>query len=136
MTFVVGYDESPGANNALDAAIELAARFGEPIVLVYGVSPPGGLGEEFRAHQSALVEMGRLATSHALAKAAAAGVEATVELVHQRPSRALVDVANARDARMIIVGSHGESALRGVLLGSTAYRLVHQSTRPVLVVPG
>ena len=136
MTFVVGYDESPGANNALDAAIELAARFGEPIVLVYGVSPPGGLGEEFRAHQSALVEMGRLATSHALAKAAAAGVEATVELVHQRPSRALVDVANARDARMIIVGSHGEGALRGVLLGSTAYRLVHQSTRPVLVVPG
>ena len=136
MTFVVGYDESPGANNALDAAIELAARFGEPIVLVYGVSPPGGLGEEFRAHQSALVEMGRLATSHALAKAAAAGVEATVELVHEKPARALVDVANARDARMIIVGSHGEGALRGVLLGSTAYRLVHQSTRPVLVVPG
>ena len=136
MTFVVGYDESPGANNALDAAIELAARFGEPIVLVYGVSPPGGLGEEFRAHQSALEEMGRLATSHALAKAAAAGVEATVELVHEKPARALVDVANARDARMIIVGSHGESALRGVLLGSTAYRLVHQSTRPVLVVPG
>ena len=136
MTFVVGYDESPGANNALEVAIELAARFGEPIVLVYGVSPPGGLGEEFRAHQSALVEMGRLATSHALAKAAAAGVEATVELVHEKPARALVDVANARDARMIIVGSHGEGALRGVLLGSTAYRLVHQSSRPVLVVPG
>ena len=136
MTFVVGYDESPGANNALEVAIELAARFGEPIVLVYGVSPPGGLGEEFRAHQSALVEMGRLATSHALAKAAAAGVEATVELVHEKPARALVDVANARDARMIIVGSHGEGALRGVLLGSTSYRLVHQSSRPVLVVPG
>lgn len=136
MTFVVGYDESPGANNALEVAVELAARFGEPIVLVYGVSPPGGLGEEFRAHQSALVEMGRLATSHALAKAAAAGVEATVELVHEKPARALVDVANARDARMIIVGSHGEGALRGVLLGSTAYRLVHQSSRPVLVVPG
>ncbi len=136
MTFVVGYDESPGANNALDAAIELAARFSEPIVLVYGVAPPGGLGEEFRAHQSALVEMGRLATSHALAKAAAAGVAATVELVHEKPARALVDVANARDARMIVVGSHGEGALRGVLLGSTSYRLVHQSTRPVLVVPG
>ena len=136
MTFVVGYDESPGANNALEVAIELAARFGEPNILVYGVSPPGGLGEEFRAHQSAPVDMGRLATSHALAKAAAAGVEATVELVHEKPARALVDVANARDARMIIVGTHGEGALRGMLLGSTAYRLVHQSSRPVLVVPG
>ena len=136
MTFVVGYDESPGADNALDAAIDLAARFGEPIVLVYGVDPPGGLGEEFRVHQLALEEMGRVATSRALTKASAAGVEASVELVHEKPARALVDVAEARNARMIIVGSYGESALRGMILGSTAYRLLHQSTRPVLVVPG
>ena len=134
MTFVVGYDESPGANNALDAAIELAARFSEPIVQVYGVAPPGGLGEEFRAHQSALVEMGRLATSHALAKAAAAGVAATVELVHEKPARALVDVANARDARMIVVGSHDRSWFDKLIRASVTKRVLDDATIPVLVV--
>jgi len=134
MTFVLGYDESPGAENALDVAIDLAARYGEPLVLVYGVAPPGGVGEEFQAHQQALVEMGRLATSHAREKAAAAGVEATVELVHDQPAGALIQVAEARSARMIVVGSCGESSLRGLLLGSTAYRVLNQSTRPVLVV--
>ena len=35
---------------------------------------------------------------------------------------------------MIVVGSYGESALRGVLLGSTTYKVLNQSSRPVLVV--
>jgi nucleotide-binding universal stress UspA family protein len=35
---------------------------------------------------------------------------------------------------MVLIGSHGEGPLRGALLGSTPYRLVQQSTRPVLVV--
>lgn len=134
MTFVLGYDESPGADSALGVAIDLAVRFDEPLVLVYGVTPPGGVGEEFRAHQNALEEMGRVATEHAREKAAAAGVTATVELVHAKPAGALVDVAETHDARMIIVGSYGESPLRGVLLGSTTYKVLNQSTRPVLVV--
>ena len=106
----------------------------EPLVLVYGVAPPGGVGEEFRAHQDALEELGRAATSHALEQANAAGVRAEVELVHAKPAAALLDVADRRDARMIVVGSYGESALRGVLLGSTTYRVLNQSSRPVLVV--
>jgi nucleotide-binding universal stress UspA family protein len=35
---------------------------------------------------------------------------------------------------MIVIGSYGEAPLRGVLLGSTPYRLVHQAPVPVLVV--
>ena len=134
MTFVLGYDESPGAKRALAVAIELAARFAEPLILVYGVTPPGGQGEEFRAHQDALVEIGRRATKVALERATAAGVEAEVALVHDKPARALVEVADARDARMIIVGSYGESSLRGAILGSTPFRLLNSADRPVLVV--
>jgi nucleotide-binding universal stress UspA family protein len=70
-------------------------------------------------------------------RAAEAGVQATVELVHDKPAQALVSVADTHDARMIVVGTAGESSLRGVLLGSTAFRLLSSSTRPVLVVrPG
>ena len=42
MTVVLGYDESPGAQAALRTAIEVARRWAEPLVLVYGVAPPGG----------------------------------------------------------------------------------------------
>ena len=136
MTFVLGYDESPGAAVALDVAIDLASRYGEPLVLVYGVEPPGGAGEEFRPHLAAVTEMGRNATTHALERATAAGVTAEIELVPDKPASALLDVADRRDARMIIVGSYGESPLRGLLLGSTTYKVLNQSERPVLVVKG
>ena len=134
MTFVFGYDETPGAERALEVAIELAARFAEPLILVYGVTPPGGQGEEFRAHQEALVEIGQRATQRAMDRATAAGVSAQVALVHDKPARALVEVADQHDARMIIVGSYGETSLRGAILGSTPFRLLNSSDRPVLVV--
>lgn len=136
MTFVLGYDESTGSDLALGVALELAAQFDEPLVLVYGVAPPGGRGEEFRAHQQAVEELGRHATAHALERAEAAGVHALVELVHESPAAALIDAATRHAARMIIVGSYGESPLRGVMLGSTTYKVLGQAELPVLVVRG
>lgn len=136
MSIVLGYDESPGAKRALSMAIEIATRFDEPLVLVYGVSPPGaGLGEEFHAHQAALVELGRTATDHAVEEATAAGVKTIVELVNEKPAQALIDVAEKFDATMIVVGTWGESPLRGAMLGSTSHKLLHLSSRPVLCVP-
>jgi nucleotide-binding universal stress UspA family protein len=135
MAVVLGYDESPGAEAALDAAISVASRFGEPLVLVYGAGPPGGLGEEFKVHLDALREMGRTALAHALARAEAAGIETTVEVVDAKPAEALMQVADAHDASVIVVGTVGESPLRGAIVGSTPHKLLHLSTRPVLCVP-
>ena len=135
MTVVLGYDESPGADAALQVAIDVAARFGEPLRLVYGAAPPGGMGEEFKAHRDALTEMGRRATSHALEVAQAAGVDAEVEVVEAKPAEALLRVADACDATVIVVGTSGESPIKGALLGSTPHKLLQLSTRPVLCVP-
>lgn len=135
MTIVLGYDESPGADQALEAAVTVASRFGEPLVLVFGAHAPGSLGEELASHQEALEEFGRHATSRAMARAGELGVEAEVEIVRARPAEALIEVADRRDATLIVVGTYGESPLRGALLGSTPHRLLHLSTRPVLVVP-
>jgi nucleotide-binding universal stress UspA family protein len=134
VTIVLGYDESPGSQRALEVAIDLAVTYREPLVLVYGVTPPGTVGEEFRSHMAAVEELGRKATQHALERAAAAGAAAEVALVHEKPAAALVDVADQRDARMIVVGSYGETPLRGVILGSTTYKVLNESHRPVLVV--
>ena len=135
MAVVVGYDESPGADIALDTAIQVASRWGEPLVLVYGAAPPGGLGEEATAHRDALREIGRHALSHAVQQAQTAGVDTQVELVDAKPAQALIQVADAHDATVIVVGTSGESPLRGAMLGSTPHKLLHLSTRPVLCVP-
>ena len=136
MTFVLGYDESAASQAALEVAIDMAARYGESLVVVYGVAPPGsGSGEEYRAHEAALEEIGLRVCSTALHRADEVGVHATAELVPRRPAEALLAVADDHDARMIVVGTHGASALKAALMGATTYRLLHMTGRPVLVVP-
>lgn len=136
MTVVLGYDESPGAARALSAAIEVASAFGESLVLVYGVAPPGAVvGEEYASHRDAVTALGRDALDHAADAATEAGVPTTIELLNQKPAQAILAAADKYDARVIVVGSWGESPLRGAMLGSTPHKLLHLSRRPVLCVP-
>ncbi|GGX02254.1 universal stress protein [Streptomyces chartreusis] len=135
MSVVLGYDESPGAVRALHVAVEVSAAFDEPLVLVYGAAAPGSLGEEATAHRDALREAGRTALSHAVQVADEAGVRTTVEVIDQKPAEALIDAATRHAARVIVVGSWGESPLRGALLGATPHKLLHLARTPVLCVP-
>lgn len=135
MSIVLGYDASPGAIRALQKAIELATAFGEPLVLVYGASPPGALGEEYASHRAALTEIGRKATESAVAAADEAGVSTTIEVVDEKPAQALLTAAEKHHARVIVVGTWGESPLRGAMLGSTPHKLLHLSSVPILCVP-
>ncbi|MEE1753970.1 universal stress protein [Streptomyces sp. SP18CS02] len=135
MSIVLGYDESPGADRALRVAVEVAAAFGEPLVLVYGAAAPGGVGEEYRAHLEALRQTGRSALSRAVGFADEAGVPSIVEIVDEKPAQALLGAAERHRARVIVVGSWSESPIRGALLGSTPHKLLHLSPVPVLCVP-
>ncbi len=135
MSIVLGYDESPGARRALGYAIDLAKLLGDSLVIVYGAEPPGRMGDELAEHFKAVAERGRAALDQAVGTATAAGVAATVELVDEKPAQALLDAADQHDARLIVVGTYGESPLRGAMLGSTPHKLLHWSSRPVLCVP-
>jgi nucleotide-binding universal stress UspA family protein len=134
---VLGYDDSPGARNALSTALGLAEHFGDKLVVAFGVAPPGAdVGDEWKQHQAAVEEVGKRATATALEQARAAGVDAEVALVPERPSAAIVRLAEENDARFIVVGTYGESPIKGAILGSTPHKLLHMSERPVVVVPG
>jgi nucleotide-binding universal stress UspA family protein len=134
-SIVVGYDASPGARAALDQALELAAAFGDRLIIGFGVAPPAPVGEEVRAHRQALRDHAEKMTAEALERAEGSGVDVEVALVEDRASSALVSLADDNDARMIVVGSYGERPLKGAILGSTPHKLLHLAERPVLVVP-
>ncbi len=131
---IVGYDGSPCADAALDAAIELAGMTGDGIVIAFGYEPPG-YNEEMGPYREVVRKHGEEVTAKAIERAAEHGIEAEVALVPDSPARALESLAEEHAARAIIVGSYGEGALKSAILGSTPHRLMHQARRPVLVVP-
>ncbi len=135
-TIVVGCDASDCSNSALDVALRLAKEVDATIVIAYAYEPPvRSVGDEWKAYRGALEELGQSVVGPAVEKARAAGVDADVELVDERPAEALLHLAKEREARLIVVGSYGESPIRGALLGSVPHKLLQISETPVLVVP-
>lgn len=134
-SIVLGYDRSPGAERALDIAIDFARSSEVPLVIVHGGSAPGQVGEEAAEAREAIDEDDRAVTAPAVRRAEAAGVRVVVETLPDRPAQALVAAADTHDALAIVVGTWNDSPLRGALLGSVAHKLLQISTRPVLCVP-
>jgi nucleotide-binding universal stress UspA family protein len=68
---------------------------------------------------------------------AQAGVKAHGEVrdtIFGYAAREIINDAEEVDADVIVMGSRGRSDLAGLLLGSTAHKVIHLSDRPVLVV--
>ena len=66
-----------------------------------------------------------------------AGVKAHGEVrntIFGYAAREIVNDAREVDANVIVMGSRGRGDMAGLLLGSTAHKVIHLSDRPVLVV--
>jgi nucleotide-binding universal stress UspA family protein len=114
---VVGYDGTDCGNAALDEALGLAAELNDHVTVVFGYAPPGVWGGEIAEHEQAIEELGEKVTADARRRAAARGTEVDVELLPKRSVEALIEAADERDARLIVVGSGSEGALKGIILG-------------------
>jgi nucleotide-binding universal stress UspA family protein len=51
------------------------------------------------------------------------------------PASEINRVARETDASLIIAGTHGESLMKEIFLGSVAHRLLHVAEKPVLLIP-
>lgn len=135
MTLVVGYDGGETATKALETAIGLAQTLSDPLVVVCGVAPGGGMGEEYDDAEAAIVDELSPVVLAGVERARAAGVETTPMLVDATPAEALVTAAVTHKARMIIVGYGASGRIRAALFGAIAHRVLDESDIPVLVVP-
>ncbi len=135
-TIVVGVDGCACSDAAVRRAVELASGLDDAVVFAYAVEPPfRSVGDEWREAQAALEEMGQPILDEAVAQARESGVAAEGVLVPKRPTEALLELAEERGARMIVVGTTSERPIAGIILGSVPHKLVHRSPVPVLVVP-
>jgi nucleotide-binding universal stress UspA family protein len=82
-------------------------------------------------------EEARAAVTQGVEALIQAGVDARGEVreaLHGHAAREIVEDAKKYDAGVIIMGSRGRSDLAGLVLGSTAHKVIHLTDRPVLVV--
>ncbi len=121
-SIVVAVDETPAAEAALDAALELALERHATLHLVHVVQERRALADEERAF-AAMVERVR-----------GAGVAYSAELREGDPVEELVDAAERRTAALIATGAHGHNAVARLILGSVAEGLVRAAPVPVMTV--
>jgi nucleotide-binding universal stress UspA family protein len=131
---VIGYDGSDSSKSALNQAFDFAKALGDGLVIVFAYAPGGYGGGEVPEQRKAVEEFGRKVTQEAVDAAKAAKVKCRVEMINEHPHQALMTAADKHDARMIIVGSHGDRPVVGAIIGATPYKLVQLSDRPGLVV--
>ncbi len=144
---LICYDGSPSAQHALALAHRSLDR--RPKLLLTVWSPPArvypdsfGLDEQSDGvSDSRLCEMvehaARESAEQGQVRAAELGLEVQVrvERDHSTVPQTILDVANELDSDMILVGTHGMTAMQPRLLGSVSAAIANQSHRPVLLVP-
>jgi nucleotide-binding universal stress UspA family protein len=133
---VVGVDGSEFGAAALRYAVEEAAlRHTSVRAVTAHEGPPLALASDpelmARMHAAVSSEAAEVAAA-ALAELTSGPVDVEQLTVEGRPGRAILD--NARDAQLIVVGSHGKGFFRRVLLGSVSREVLQDADRPVAVI--
>ncbi|GAA4711665.1 universal stress protein [Phytohabitans rumicis] len=124
---VVGYDDSAGAQAALQWAVEEASRTGPRLHLVYAIEWPAhpDIGVLGRAKE--VVD-----TAAGAARAVRPGMRITTEVVDTAATPALIE--QSRNARLVVLGHRGRGGFPGLLLGSVAITATAHAHCPVVVV--
>ena len=136
-------DFSTASSAALRKAIEMTKADRGTLLLLHVLSPivpVAGEGYIPPKVYEELVTSGRAWAQKQLnrrvAQARAAGVRATGFLLEGVVDDRIVKFARSKRADLLVMGTHGRSGIKRLLLGSVAGRVVAAATCPVLTVRG
>ncbi|MEL0586459.1 MAG: universal stress protein [Candidatus Thiodiazotropha sp. (ex. Lucinoma kazani)] len=141
MKLLVAVDLSDSTQIIVKKAEEIAKAFSakvwilhnaepEPDVLEFRADPQAAresLAEKFHCEHRQIQEIAKRLRKE--------GLETTALLVHGPTIETILKEASDLDVDMIVVGTHGRSAMYQLLVGSVSKGILHQSRCPILVVP-
>lgn len=138
MKIVIGLDDSPSSQAALDFLKKIAPHLRAGTVVTIVATAHAGLGVPAMAGPEEDDHGVILASQVALARAehdlGIAGVVTAGRVLRGDAGEALVRTANEVGADMIVVGSHAESDMANLVLGTVAAHVVTHARCKVLVL--
>jgi nucleotide-binding universal stress UspA family protein len=141
-SIVVGTDGSDTAKEAVRQAVELARSVGAELLLVSAYQPVSRVSLNREAAQAPedvqWMVSAREDVATLLAEAAQTANDAGVAVqTFQRqgdPADAILDIAEERDADLIVVGNKGMTGAKRFLLDSVPNRVSHHAPCSVLII--
>ena len=141
-SIVVGTDGSDTAKQAVREAIELAKQVGASLDIVSAYEPVSNqrLREEARQVPDDMQwsvnprEDVNATLDEAAGAVRDAGVEVQTFAREGDPADAILDVAEERDADLIVVGNKGMTGAKRFLLGSVPNKVSHHAPCSVLII--
>ncbi|WP_127508081.1 universal stress protein [Actinoplanes solisilvae] len=125
---VAGIDESSSTHTVLSLAFHEAAARGARLELIRAWAPAHGTPVEETVPTGVRRSFDDLVNSW---REKYPQVPVTARAVVEHPAGALIEAS--RNARLLVVGTRGRGALRGLLLGSVSQHLLRHSSCPVMV---
>ena len=132
-TILVPLDGSEVAEQGLAAACRIAIEAGATLHLVRAL-PYSALEEGVRLQEVHDLHEARAYLDRVKRDLERQGMTVTNEVLPCEPVRAILFAAEAHDADLISLATHGRSGIQHALLGSVAEAVLRQSTTPVLLI--
>ncbi len=141
---LVAVDFSDNGRKAFNAAMKLAEDLGTSLVVVHAFpemrGPPLLMGDLERsvineAKAEVSKEEALTLSEDWLQVAREHGLEVEGVAADGDPADLILSTASQKGAGLIVMGTHGHTGLKHLLLGSVAEEVIRRSKLPVLVVP-
>ncbi|PBC40071.1 universal stress protein [Rhodococcus sp. ACS1] len=133
---VVGVDGSELSSLAINTAVEFAATFEVPLLAIHGwgAGDIAGRDTALKMVNWAVVEEEQsvlMAENLAGWREKFPDLQLTTIIEQANPAELILEYA--RDAQLVVVGSHGHNRLAGALMGSTSQNLLHHVACPLMI---
>lgn len=137
---LIATDGSAKSNVAANNGIELAKSLGAQVIALYVVnevviaSVVRQLGSDRKEVEGKLQDAGRKAVESVKKMGDEVGVNVEPIVRIGAPAEIIVSTAGSEKADLVVMGSHGESGVSKLLIGSVVQKVLYWASIPVLVV--
>ena len=130
---LVATDGSKQCRAAVERAIDFAQSYGGEISVVSIVDVPAEFYAEAPQVVDDMIHKAQGYVEEVKKQAEASGVKAETFVKEGEAYQAIIEIAKARDVNIIVMGSHGRTGLKRLLMGSVAEKVIGYAPCPVLV---
>ena len=135
---IVPIDFSEHSEFALEAAANLAQKYGSELIVLHMLELSNAIliADENSINDEAVfyLKLAEQKFEAFLDKPYLDGIKITPIVKHFKVWSEVNEVANKHDANLIVMGSHGASGVKEVLVGSNTEKVVRHADVPVLVI--